>query len=180
MLVFSSALRTRSNGSRRSPSQYPAYRSRTRAALRKKSGSRGKSQCSYCHGLMASASRSRATVVRLIGLPRSAVASRASEANDCRLNGVFVRATRSHARAVTRARSRGGKGRLPAPTGLVLQRELPARPTAPPPPNGVRVKGDGPAGRDVGEGRPVVQEEDQPGPLAEVGGGRPGADEAIG
>jgi hypothetical protein len=42
------------------------------------------------------------------------------------------------------------------------------------------VKGDGPAGGDVRERRPVVEEEDQPGALAEVSGGRPGADEAVG
>jgi hypothetical protein len=42
------------------------------------------------------------------------------------------------------------------------------------------VEVDGPTGRDVRERRPVVEEENQSGALAEVSGGRPGADEAVG
>ena len=71
MLVFSSALRTWSPGPRGWPCQVPAYRSRIGPAFSAKRGSRGKIQYWYCHGLMASRSRMRHTVVRPMNLPKA-------------------------------------------------------------------------------------------------------------
>src|SRR4051795_1882871 len=132
MLVFSSELRIRSNGSSRSPCQEPSYRSSTTAALVKKSGARGKIQCSYCQGLMASPSRIRQTVLRLMGLFNSSRARLARSVVDWRLKGFPVRATTSQAMDTIRALSRGGKDRLAATSGIVLEGKLAVGPALPP------------------------------------------------
>src|ERR687889_174012 len=61
MEVFSSAQITTSFGPNGWPSQIPAYRSSTRAALTAKSGSRIEIQDRCCHGLRASAASHRRT-----------------------------------------------------------------------------------------------------------------------
>ena len=71
MLVFSSALRMWSLGPRGWPCQRPAYRSRIGSAFSAKCGSRGKIPYLYRHGLIASVSRIRHTVLRLSGLPNA-------------------------------------------------------------------------------------------------------------
>jgi hypothetical protein len=71
MLVFSSALMMWSLGPSSRPSHWPAYRSMTTPALSAKRGSRGKIQCLYRQGLIASPSRMRQTVLRLTGLPKA-------------------------------------------------------------------------------------------------------------
>src|SRR3954453_1761510 len=153
MLVFSSELRMRSNGSSRSPCQEPSYRSRTTAALVKKSAARGKSQCSYCQGLIASVSRISQTVVRLMGLFSSSRARLVRSVVDCRLSGLPVRATTSQAMETTMALSRGGKDRLAATSGIVLEAQLATGPTFSPQSDGVGVKIDRSSGLDLGKRR---------------------------
>ena len=82
---------------------------------------RGKIQCSYCQGLMASASRISQTVVRLMGLFSSSRARLARSVVDCRLRGLPVRATTSQAMETTTALSRGGKDGLAASPRVVLR-----------------------------------------------------------
>src|SRR6516164_8291859 len=165
MLVFSSELMIRSKGSTRSPCQEPSYRSRTTAARSKKSAARGKIQCSYCQGLMASSSRIRQTVLRPMGLFSSPRTRSARSVVDCRLKGFPVRATTSQAIEATMARSRGGKDRLAAPAGVVLERE-PARGPAPAPPaDGIGMQVETSGGRRIGERRVLVEEQDQVGAL---------------
>src|SRR6266568_8322224 len=84
MLVCSSALRTWSLGPRNWPCHWPAYRSRIGPAFSAKWGSRGKIQYLYRHGLMASVSRIRHTVLRLIGVPKALRARTVTSARDCR------------------------------------------------------------------------------------------------
>src|SRR6266446_3562684 len=132
MLVFSSALRTWSLGPRHWPCHLPAYRSKMGPAFSAKWGSRGKIQYLYCHGLMASASSIRHTVLRLIGAPSALRARAVTSARDCRLSGCLVSATSSQATALTSAWSRGGKIRLAAPARLVFQGKVPLDPTVSP------------------------------------------------
>src|SRR4029453_10681516 len=168
MLVFSSALMMRSSGSRRSPSHKPAYRSTTRPALVAKWGSRGKIQCSYCHGLMASASRMRQTVLRLTGFPRARDARAVRSVRDCRLRGNSVAKTTSQATALMTASSRGGKDRLASAPGPVVQGEVALGPASAPVANRIGVKADPVAGLDVAEARVLVEEQDQLSPLAKL------------
>src|SRR5277367_5754469 len=149
MLVFSSALTIRSKGSRHSPCQEPAYRSSTTAAFVKKSVARGKIQCSYCQGLMASSSRMRHTVLRLMGLSSSSWARLARSVVDWRLSGLPVRATTSQAMEATMALSRGGKDRLAAASGLVLEGQLASGPALPPTADGTGVEIDQSGGRRI-------------------------------
>src|SRR3954466_15696716 len=92
----------------------------TTEALAKKSGARGKIQCSYCQGLMASASRISQAVVRLMDLFSPSCARLVRSEVDWRLSGLPVRATTSQAMDTTVALSRGGKDRLlgPPPGGF--------------------------------------------------------------
>src|SRR3954454_9837940 len=166
ILVFSSALRMRSSGSRRSSRHSPAYRSSTRPALGANCGSRGKIQCSYRHGLMASASRIRPTVRRLIGLPRASRARPARSVSDCRLKGSLVWATVSQARALTIASSRGGRGGLAPTPGPVFQGPIALRPTPAPVAYRVGVQLDEASGLDVGQRGVLVEQQDQGGALA--------------
>ena len=87
----------------------------------KKSAARGKIQCSYCQGLMASSSRIRQTVLGLIGLFGSPWARLARPLVDWRLGGLPVLATTSQAMDTTIALSRGKDG-LAASSGSVLVR----------------------------------------------------------
>src|SRR3954452_11249131 len=151
VLVFSSELRIRSNGSTRSPCQYPSYRSRATAAFSKKLAARGKIQCSYCQGLMASSSRMRQTVLRLMGLFSSSWTRLVRSGVDWRLNGVPVRATTSQAIDVTTALSRGGKDRLAAPAGIVLEGKVASGPALPPTADGTGMKIKTSRGSHVGE-----------------------------
>jgi hypothetical protein len=88
--------------------------------LAKKSAARGKIQCSYCQGLMQSASRISQTVVRPMGLFSSSAARLVRSEVDWRLRGLPVRATTSQAMETTTALSRGGKDGLAASSGGVL------------------------------------------------------------
>src|SRR3954471_9954146 len=168
MLVFSSELIIRSNGSSRSPCQYPSYRSRTTAAFSKKLAARGKIQCSYCQGLMASSSRMRQTVLRLMGLFSSSRARSARSVVDWRLNGFPVRATTSQAIETTTALSRGGKGRLAAPARIVLEGKLTSGPALPPTADGIGMKIKPSRGCHVGKRGGFVKEQDQACTLPEV------------
>ena len=78
---------------------------------------------------MASSSRIRQTVLRLIGLFSSSCARLARSVVDWRLNGFPVRATTSQAIEATTARSRGGKDGLAASAGIVLEGKLALRPS---------------------------------------------------
>src|SRR5258708_1601981 len=98
---------------------------------------------------MAFSSRIRPTVVRLIGLPSSVRAAQARSPSDWRLRGVCVRATRSQARAATRARSRGGKRDFTPSAGLVLQVEPSLCPALPPEAHGVGMQLDSGSGFDA-------------------------------
>src|SRR5262245_3577809 len=117
---------------------------------------------------MESPSRMRPTARRLIVLPSRAEARRARSPRDWRLMGLWVWATRSQARAVTWARSSGGKGGLAPPAGSVLEGEVALGPALAPEADGVWVKPDLGAGLDVGEIGPFVQEDDQGRPLTQV------------
>ena len=90
-------------------SQEPAYKSRIGPAFSANRGSRGKIQYSYRHGLIASASRMRQTVLGLMALPSAVEALAARSADDCRLKGSWVWLTVSQAMALTTAWSEGEK-----------------------------------------------------------------------
>src|SRR4051794_41981597 len=81
---------------------------------------------------MASSSRIRQTVLRLIGLFSSSRTRWARSVVDWRLNGFPVRATTSQAIEATTALSRGGKDRLGAPGGGALEGETTCGPALPP------------------------------------------------
>src|SRR4051812_50051444 len=89
---------------------------------------------------MASSSRMRQTVLRLMGLFSSSWTRLARSVVDWRLNGFPVRATTSQAIDVTTARSRGGKGRLAAPARIALEGQLTRGPALPPTAGGGGVK----------------------------------------
>src|SRR5262252_5064395 len=173
MLVFSSALRMWSLGPRGTPCHMPAYRSRIGPALAAKWGSRGKIQYLYRHGLMASVSRIRHTVLRLIGVPSTVRTRAVTSARDCRLSGCLVSATSSQATALTRAWSRGGKSRLAAPSWLVVQGKVSRGPTVSPPAHRTRMELHPLRCLAVGHQRMLRQEQDQGGPLPQLVRHRP-------
>src|SRR5262249_5398163 len=107
-----------------------------------------------------------------MGLFSSSRARLARSVVDCRLSGLPVRATTSQAMETTMARSRGGKDRLAATSGVILEVELATGPTSSPQSNGVGVKIDHSSGLDVGERGGLVQEQDQAGALPQGGRGR--------
>src|SRR5947209_10249330 len=123
---------------------------------------------------MASSSRMRQTVLRLMGLFSSSCARLARSVVDWRLNGFPVLATTSQAMEARIALSRGGKGRLTATPGVILKGKLPPGPALPPQPDGVGVKIDPSSGCHVGKRGCFMQEQDQTGALAEVKGGGAG------
>lgn len=89
--VFSSALMTYSSGPRSPPCQVRLYRSSTRAALGRKSGSRMKIQDWYCQGLIASRRSQRRTVdAEIVSVMPRAVCSAAGSGHDQRDSGVPV------------------------------------------------------------------------------------------
>src|ERR1700677_108471 len=121
------------------------------AALGKKSGARGKIQCSYCQGLMASASRICQTVVRLMGLFNSSAARLARSVVDCRLNGFPVRATTSQAMDAIMALSRGGKDGLAASSGGIFESKLAFGPALPPTADAIGVQVESGSDFDIGK-----------------------------
>ena len=129
---------------------------------------------------MASSSRMRQTVVRLMGLFSSSRARLARSVVDWRLNGLPVRATTSQAMEATTALSRGGKDRLAASAGIVLEGKLPSGPALPPAADGIGMKIETSSGRHVGERGDVVQEQDQACTLPEVRRRGASVDEASG
>src|SRR5271157_4707365 len=140
MLVFSSELTMQSLRPSGLPSQEPAYRSKTRPAFSENFGSRGKIQYLYRHGLIASVSRMRQTVLGLMDRPKATAARSARSEVDRRLSGNLVWLTASQATALTIARSRGGKSGLATPARLIGQGEFTARPTMPPETHRVRMQ----------------------------------------
>src|SRR4051794_13606776 len=138
------------------------------AAFSKKLEARGKIQCSYCQGLMASSSRIRQTVVRLMGLFNSSRARWARSVVDWRLNGSPVRATTSQAIDETTARSRGGKDRPGSTARIVLEGVLTSGPSLPPTADGTGMEIETSGGRHIGDGVGFVKEQDQACSLPEV------------
>jgi hypothetical protein len=129
---------------------------------------------------MASSSRMRQTVLRLIGLPNSSRARFARSVVDWRLSGLPVLATTSQAMEATTALSRGGKGGLAAASRVVLEGEPPSGPALPPEPEGVGVEIDPGGGSGIGKRGGRMEEQDQSGALAEVRRGGPGEYQASG
>ena len=128
MLVFSSALRTKSSAVNGAPSQHRAYRSRMRPAFSAKAGSRGKIQVRCCHGRIASSCSHRHTVLSLtVATMPCRWASRTISAVLKRDSGTPNVAGNSHARALTWTTTSGGKS--------------PGRPGRGAPPARVRVHG---------------------------------------
>src|ERR1043165_3774394 len=132
MLVFSSLEITQSFSPSGCPSHWPAYKSRIGPALAANAGSRGKIQCSYCHGFRPSSCSRRQTVLRLIGFPSSFVTRLVKSDSDWRLIGKPVVATVSHAKARTSAWSSGGKSGLAPPANAIRDGIIPDRPALSP------------------------------------------------
>jgi hypothetical protein len=103
-----------------------------------------------------------------MGLFSSSRARLARSVVDWRLNGFPVRATTSQAIEATTALSRGGKGRLPATAGVVLEAELTSGPALPPTADGIGMKIETSSGSHVGERGEFVEEQDQACTLPEV------------
>src|SRR5262249_62294715 len=99
---------------------------------------------------MASSSRIRQTVLRLMGLFSSSRARLARSVVDWRLNGLPVLATTSQAMDTRTALSWGGKDRLAATSGIVLKGQLTTSPALPPTANAIGVKVELSSGFDVG------------------------------
>ncbi len=70
-----------------------------------------------------------------MGAGRMSLTRRVRSASDCRLSGCWVCATVSHAIAVAKARSSGGKSGLSATSFTVVDRQLPGQPALPPAPH---------------------------------------------
>src|SRR3954462_5290901 len=117
---------------------------------------------------MASGSRIRQTVLRLMGLSSSSWARLARSVVDWRLNGFPVRATTSQAIDATTALSRGGKDRLAAPTRIILEGKPTSGPALPPTADGAGMKVKASSGCHVGERGEFVKEQDQACTLPEV------------
>src|SRR3954452_13114956 len=100
---------------------------------------------------MASSSRIRQTVLRLMGLFSSSRTRLARSVVDWRLNGFPVRATTSQAIEATTALSRGGRDRLAAPARIVLEGKLTSGPALPPTADGIGMKIKPNRGRPGGE-----------------------------
>jgi len=110
----------------RRPCQRRSYRSRTRAAFRAKSGSRGKIHDRCCHGLIASAANQRRTVEpdSVAVMPR-VTASSARSVLDQRDSGTPCSAGNEQARAFTSALT------VAANTGGRPERARSVRPSRP-------------------------------------------------
>src|SRR5947209_1399608 len=121
---------------------------------------------------MASSSRMRQTVVRPMGLFSSSAARLAKSVVDCRLNGLPVRATTSQAMDATMALSRGGKGRLAASPGSVLEGKLALGPALPPTADAVGMEVESASDFDMGKRGMFVEKQDQVRPLPKVRPGR--------
>src|SRR6266542_928582 len=122
MLVFSSAEITYSSFASGDPSNSPAYRSSTRAALASKSGSRGNIQERKVQGRMASSASHRQIVdsEMLAAMPRLITSSRMSGTNR-RDSGTSRVAGSSPAIALTSTTTPGGENRRAAAAGALLQ-----------------------------------------------------------
>src|SRR5262245_26025433 len=114
---------------------------------------------------MASVSRIRHTVLRLIGVPSTVRTRAVTSARDWRLRGCLVSATGSQATALSRSWSRGGKCRLAAPARLVVQGTVPHGPPVSPPAHRTRMELHPLRRLAVGHPRLLRQEQDQGGPL---------------
>src|SRR4029450_11324311 len=117
------------------------------------------------HGLMASITHIRPTVLRLIGVPNPWRPRAVTSARDCRLSGCWVSATSSQAIALTSAWSRGGKIRLAAPSWLGVQGEGSCGATVSPTAHRTRMELHPLGSLAVGHQRLLRQEQDQGGPL---------------
>src|SRR5215468_7045460 len=137
-------------------------------ALSTKRGSRGKIQYLYRHGLMASVSSIRHTVLRLIGVPSTVRTRAVTSARDWRLSGCWVSATSSQATALTSAWSSGGKIRLAASSRLVVQGKVPRGPTVSPTAHRTWMELHPLCRLAVGHQRLLSQEQDQGSPLSHL------------
>src|SRR5215831_16816014 len=137
-------------------------------AFSAKRGSRGKIQYLYRHGLMASVSRIRHTVLRLIGVLSTVRPRAVTSARDCRLSGCLVSATSSQATALISAWASGGKIRLAAPSRLVIQRKVSCGPPVSPTAHRTRMELYPLCRLAVGYQRLLRQEQDQGGPLPQL------------
>src|SRR2546423_1243974 len=135
--------------------------------------SREKIQYLYRHGLMASVSRIRHTVLRLIDVPSTVRTRVVTSARDCRLSGCLVAATSSQATALTSAWSSGGKICLAAPSRLVVQGKVPRGPTVAPTAHRTRMELHPLCRLAVGHQRLLRQEQAQGGPLPQLVRNRP-------
>src|SRR6266545_929357 len=164
MLVFSSAEITYSSFASGDPSNSPAYRSSTRAALASKSGSRGKIQERKVHGRMASSSSQRQMVASEMEatIPRRSTSARMSGTNR-RDRGTRSVAGSSQAIALTSTTTCGGKDRRPAAAGALLQ-PLQALLEEPLAPHGHHVAGGVQAQGDLVVVHPLGGHEHDPGP----------------
>src|SRR5271168_4144037 len=131
------------------------------AAFSKKLAARGKIQCSYCQGLMASSSRIRQTVLQLMGLFSSSRARLVRSLVDWRLKGFPVRATTSQAMETTTALSRGGKDRLAATSRIVFQGKPAVGPPLSPTADAVWMQVEPSTGFDIRQRGMFVQKQDQ-------------------
>src|SRR5215813_6964049 len=125
----------------------------------------GKIQYLYRHGLMASVSRIRHTVLRLIGVPSTVRTRAVTSARDWRLSGCLVSATSSQATALTSAWSSGGKIGLAAPSRLIVQGKVSRGPTLSPTAHRTRMELHPLCRLAIGHQRLLSQEQDQGGPL---------------
>src|SRR4051794_3681136 len=110
---------------------------------------------------MASPSRIRQTVLRLMGLFNSSATRLARSVVDWRLKGFPVRATTSQAMEATMALSRGGKDGLAASSGSAFKGELTQGPALPPAADTIGVKVESGSGLDIGKRGRLVQQQDQ-------------------
>src|SRR4051794_5520884 len=108
---------------------------------------------------MASSSRMRQTVLRLMGLPSSSCARLARSVVDWRLSGFPVWATTSQAMEVTSARSRGGKDRLAAASRVILEGKVTRSPALSPQSDGVGVEVKACCGLHVGKCGELVEQQ---------------------
>src|SRR3989442_11051212 len=108
------------------------------------------------------------SVLRLIGLRSALPARTVMSARDCRLNGCWVSASNSQATALTKAWSKGGKGRLAAPSRLVLQGKVACGPPATPSLHRTQMQLHPFCGLNIGHKRVLMQQQRQRGPLPQL------------
>src|SRR5262245_40593890 len=117
---------------------------------------------------MASVSRIRHTVLRLIEVPSTVRTRAVTSARAWRLSGCLVSATSSQATALTSAWSSGGKIRLAAPSRLIVQGKVSRGPTVSPTAHRTRMELHPLRRLAIGHQRLLRQEQDEGGPLPQL------------